>query len=54
MELTLDVFMGKILFRDDDGETPEDSPNSFISVSAACEVRLLRATLFLLQAVFGK
>src|SRR5258708_7386354 len=35
VELSPDVFIGKILFRDDEGEVTGSSSNNFVSISAA-------------------
>jgi hypothetical protein len=45
VELSPDLFIGKILFRDDEGEVTGSSSNSFISISAACNVVSLQSNI---------
>lgn len=45
VELNPDLFIGKILFRDDEGEVTRTSTNSFVSISAACNVVSLQSNI---------
>jgi hypothetical protein len=47
VELSPDVFIGKILFRDDEGEITGNSPNSFVSISAACDIVSLQSDIII-------
>jgi len=47
VELSPDVFIGKILFRDDEGEVTGSSPNNFVSISAACDVVSIQSDIII-------
>ena len=47
VELSPDVFIGKILFRDDEGKVTGSSPNNFVSISAACDVVALQSDIII-------
>jgi hypothetical protein len=47
VELSPDVFIDKVLFRDDEGELTGSSPNSFVSISAACDIVSLQSDIII-------
>jgi hypothetical protein len=43
VELSPDLFVGKVLFRDDEGEYTKSTRNAFISITAGCDVVSLQS-----------